>query len=52
MFHEKQFILDTQFLVEMARHGEYLSEKAKTKADDMIFHVETSFLSAGLSPLR
>ncbi|KAG6400928.1 hypothetical protein SASPL_137773 [Salvia splendens] len=47
-----QFILDTQFLVEMARHGEYLSEKAKTISDDMIFHVEAPFLSAGLSPLR
>ncbi|XP_042014594.1 exocyst complex component EXO84B-like isoform X2 [Salvia splendens] len=47
-----QFILDTQFLVEMARHGEYLSEKAQTISDNMIFHVETSFLSAGLSPLR
>ncbi|XP_047955514.1 exocyst complex component EXO84B-like [Salvia hispanica] len=41
-----QFILDTQFLVEMARHGDYLSEKAKTISDNMIFHVETSFLSA------
>ncbi|KAL1539640.1 exocyst complex component EXO84B-like isoform X2 [Salvia divinorum] len=47
-----QFILDTQFLVEMARHGDYLSDKAKTISDNMIFRVETSFLSAGLSPLR
>ncbi|XP_057798169.1 exocyst complex component EXO84B-like isoform X2 [Salvia miltiorrhiza] len=40
-----------QFLVETARRSEYLSDKAITISDDIIRCIETSFLSAGLSPL-
>ncbi|KAH6829886.1 mitogen-activated protein kinase kinase 3 [Perilla frutescens var. hirtella] len=48
----REFIIDTQFLVEIARRDEYLSDNALNISKDIVSRVEASFLSAGLSPLR
>ncbi|KAL0304989.1 UNVERIFIED_CONTAM: hypothetical protein Sangu_3058700 [Sesamum angustifolium] len=47
-----QFVLDTQFLVEIARCGGYLSENAINVSTDIISRIEASFVSFGQKPLR
>ncbi|KAI3449808.1 hypothetical protein Pfo_006473 [Paulownia fortunei] len=47
-----QFILDAQFLVEMARCGGYLSDNVINVSKDIISRLEASLISAGLNPLR
>ncbi|KAK6141498.1 hypothetical protein DH2020_024757 [Rehmannia glutinosa] len=47
-----QFILDAQFLVEIARSGGYLSDNVINVSTNIISRLEESFISAGLSPLR
>ncbi|KAK4418424.1 Exocyst complex component EXO84C [Sesamum alatum] len=47
-----QFVLDTQFLVEIARYGGYLSENAVNVSTDIVSRIEASFNSFGLKPLR
>ncbi|KAG8389174.1 hypothetical protein BUALT_Bualt02G0201600 [Buddleja alternifolia] len=47
-----QFILDAQFLVEVARCGGYLSENVINVSSDIVSRLEASFVSAGLNPLR
>ncbi|KAK4407258.1 hypothetical protein Sango_0306800 [Sesamum angolense] len=47
-----QFVLDTQFLVEIARCGGYFSENAINVSTDIISRIEASFVSFGHKPLR
>ncbi|KAL0419731.1 UNVERIFIED_CONTAM: hypothetical protein Sradi_1386600 [Sesamum radiatum] len=47
-----QFVLDTQFLVEIARCGGYLSENAINVSTDIISRIEASFVSFGQKPQR
>ncbi|KAL2238723.1 UNVERIFIED_CONTAM: hypothetical protein Sindi_1064000 [Sesamum indicum] len=47
-----QLVLDTQFLVEIARCGGYLSENAINVSTDIISRIEASFVSFGQKPLR
>ncbi|KAK6141494.1 hypothetical protein DH2020_024761 [Rehmannia glutinosa] len=46
------FILDAQFLVEIARSGGYLSDNVINVSTNIISRLEESFISAGLNPLR
>ncbi|KAL2487895.1 Exocyst complex component EXO84A [Forsythia ovata] len=47
-----QFILDTQFLVEIARFGGYLSDDIINAFLDIISRLESSFISSGFNPVR
>ncbi|KAL8547909.1 hypothetical protein ACS0TY_007281 [Phlomoides rotata] len=47
-----QLILDSQFLVEIGRRGEYLSDNTIKISKDIASRLEASFISAGLIPLR
>ncbi|KAF5930506.1 hypothetical protein HYC85_031379 [Camellia sinensis] len=48
----KQFVLDMQFLVEIAREGGYFTNNILTASLALISHMESIFLSAGLDPRR
>ncbi|KZV15794.1 hypothetical protein F511_02010 [Dorcoceras hygrometricum] len=47
-----QLILDSQFLVEVARQGGYLSDNVIQVSMDFTSHLEASFITAGLEPIR
>ncbi|XP_075493683.1 exocyst complex component EXO84A-like [Primulina tabacum] len=47
-----QLILDSQFLVEIARQGGYLSDNARQVPMDFVSHLEASSTTGGLEPLR
>ncbi|XP_073140979.1 exocyst complex component EXO84A-like [Henckelia pumila] len=47
-----QLILDSHFLVEIARHGGYLSDNITQVPMDFVSHLEASFITAGLESLR
>ncbi|XP_052186810.1 exocyst complex component EXO84B-like [Diospyros lotus] len=48
----KQFVLDMQFLVEIARQGGYFSDSIMNASLTLISRMESTFLSTGLDPKR
>ncbi|XP_059626070.1 exocyst complex component EXO84B-like [Cornus florida] len=48
----KQFVLDIQFLVEIASRGGYCSNNIMNASLDLVSCMETAFVSAGLDPKR
>lgn len=47
-----QFVLDMQFLVEIARFGGYCSSNIVDASLALISHMESKYLSAGVNPFR
>lgn len=47
-----QFVLDMQFIIEMASHGRYLTRRIKAVIADIITRAVEAFSRTGLDPDR